>query len=477
MQKKTVSETLFVILLITAGTTILPSAPSAMASPDTYFFVDPPDVNAPGQPPGYQFSIDIKVNDAPNTYAWEVRVKWDPNLLSIFLISEGDFLKRPPTNYQTTFLCYPSDLALANQWGNITVGCLLFGGLPMNEWATGNGWLCRLGFEVKATGSTPIDLSDTFLYDRMESGSPASTPYPNVDGFFSNVTSDAYFYVDPPEVRDVQPGNTFSIRINVSEAPTTYAWELHLDWDRSLLDVINVEEGDFLHRWEQDEFDPEVWYSKYATALAYKSLDHANVDGEILIVCSLMGRLPLTEWATGNGWLCTIHFRVEAAGSCALNLSGTRLFDHLAWDPMAGNWYPYFTYYSNLDGFFSNGVRATVNFIPDTLNLKRNAKWIVAYIQPQEGYDAADIDASTILLNGTIAPILDSKHGFVTNPSAYLVDHNKDGILERLVKFDGATVKSWIYQSVETQQEISLTITGQFTDGTPFEGNNTIFVS
>lgn len=56
----------------------------------------------------------------------------------------------------------------------------------MNEWAAGDGWLCRLGFEVKAAGSTVIGLSGTVLLDRFEAGSPAPTPYPNVDGFFFN---------------------------------------------------------------------------------------------------------------------------------------------------------------------------------------------------------------------------------------------------------------------------------------------------
>jgi hypothetical protein len=157
------------------------------ASPETtYVYVSPADTNATGQPVGYRFPVNINVTDAPSTYAWFTVVKWDPSLLSVFLVSEGDFLKRPPTNYQTNFYYYPTDVALASQWGNITVGCSLYSALPMNEWAAGDGWLFRLGFEVKATGSTALDLSGTILDDRMESGAPAATPYPSVDGFFFN---------------------------------------------------------------------------------------------------------------------------------------------------------------------------------------------------------------------------------------------------------------------------------------------------
>jgi len=157
------------------------------ASPETtYIYASPASVNATGQPVGYRFPVNINVTDAPNTFAWDTVLRWDPNLLSVFLVSEGDFLKRPPTNYQTTFTYYPSDLALANQWGNISVGCSLFGGLAVDEWADGDGWLFRLGFEVEGTGSTVIGLSGTRLLDHLEAGSPAPTPYPNVDGFFFN---------------------------------------------------------------------------------------------------------------------------------------------------------------------------------------------------------------------------------------------------------------------------------------------------
>lgn len=176
------------------------------ASPETtHIYASPAAVNATGQPVGYRFPVNINVTDAPSTFAWDVVVRWDPNILSVFLVSEGDFLRRPPTNYQTTFTYYPTDLALASQWGNVTVGCSLFGGLATGEWASGNGWLFRLGFEVKATGSTVIDLFGTVLLDRIEAGSPAPTPYPNVDGFFFN----AQFHdvavtdtvVSPAEVR------------------------------------------------------------------------------------------------------------------------------------------------------------------------------------------------------------------------------------------------------------------------------------
>jgi len=82
-----------------------------------------------------------------------------------------------------------------------------------------------------------------------------------------------------------------------------------------------------------------------------------------------------------------------------------------------------------------------VDFDPDTLNLRSKGKWLTAYIQLPEEYDPDDIDATTILLNATIQPVLDPKYDFVTNSSEYLIDHNEDGILERMVKFNRTEIE------------------------------------
>jgi hypothetical protein len=115
-------------------------------------------------------------------------------------------------------------------------------------------------------------------------------------------------------------------------------------------------------------------------------------------------------------------------------------------------------------------IAATVDVEPDAINLKSRGQWITAYIQLPEGYDAIDIDAVTILLNEIVSPVLDPKHGFVTNSNEYLVDHGGDGTLERMVKFNRAEVMALL-----SVGEATLTITGKV-DGTPFEGTDTIRV-
>ena len=113
---------------------------------------------------------------------------------------------------------------------------------------------------------------------------------------------------------------------------------------------------------------------------------------------------------------------------------------------------------------------ATIDMDPDTLNLRSKGQWITVYIQLPEKYNAADINATTILLNETISPVLDPKYEFVTSPSEYLVDHDEDGILERMVKFDTTEVMALLRVG-----EATLTITGEVND-ISFEGSDNIRV-
>jgi len=124
----------------------------------------------------------------------------------------------------------------------------------------------------------------------------------------------------------------------------------------------------------------------------------------------------------------------------------------------------------------SPAVMAGVDIDPDTLNLRSKGQWITAYIQVPEGYNTIDMDATTVLLNGTISPVLDPKYDFVTDPGEYLVDHNGDGILERMVKFNRTIVSSLMVSSGIWYGHVTLAVIGQLDDGIPFEGSDKIVV-
>ena len=118
---------------------------------------------------------------------------------------------------------------------------------------------------------------------------------------------------------------------------------------------------------------------------------------------------------------------------------------------------------------------ATIDIDPDTLNLKSKGKWITAYIELAEGYNVSDIDRATILLNDTI-PV--DPFWVDRSLESVIGDYDEDGIPDLMVKFDRAEVMEFICNAAGLPHNkfvyVTLTITGQLTNETPFEGNDTI---
>jgi len=112
----------------------------------------------------------------------------------------------------------------------------------------------------------------------------------------------------------------------------------------------------------------------------------------------------------------------------------------------------------------SSTVRATVDIQPDTLNVKSKGKWVTAYIELPDGYDVADIDVSTVMLEGTI-PAED-------HPTK-IGDYDDDGIPDLMVKFDRQALIDYLDG---TTGEVTLTVSGELNDGTSFEGSDTVTV-
>jgi hypothetical protein len=120
-------------------------------------------------------------------------------------------------------------------------------------------------------------------------------------------------------------------------------------------------------------------------------------------------------------------------------------------------------YENGLSGWGYCEVAVTIDFDPDTLNLKSNGEWITAYIELLEGYDVADIDVSTILLEDEIPA--------EAHPTE-IGDHDNDGIDDLMVKFG----RSAVQEILDEGEEVEITVTGELTDGTQFEGSDTIRV-
>ncbi len=108
---------------------------------------------------------------------------------------------------------------------------------------------------------------------------------------------------------------------------------------------------------------------------------------------------------------------------------------------------------------------ASIDFDPDTLNLKSKGKWVTAYIELPEGYDVNQIDVSSILLNDMF-PAIDKP--------TEIGDYDDDGITDLMVKFDRQLLIEYLkVQEYGDGDMVELTVTGEAA-GTRFEGFDTI---
>jgi len=114
-------------------------------------------------------------------------------------------------------------------------------------------------------------------------------------------------------------------------------------------------------------------------------------------------------------------------------------------------------------------VNATIDINPNTLNLRSEGEWITAYIELPEGYNVSDIDASTIMLDNTVAVDL-------SGPIA-VGDYDNDTVLDLMVCFNWTEVCNYILSRGIVYGNVTLTVSGKLYDGTIFSGTDTILVS
>lgn len=103
-------------------------------------------------------------------------------------------------------------------------------------------------------------------------------------------------------------------------------------------------------------------------------------------------------------------------------------------------------------------IEADVKVMPRTLNLQSNGQWISCTIQLPDEYSIGDVDADTITLNEQISP------------AWYKTDEEANKLLIKLDRFDSIQLLK------DSEGSVSLTVSGELTDGTKFAGSDTIKV-
>jgi hypothetical protein len=116
------------------------------------------------------------------------------------------------------------------------------------------------------------------------------------------------------------------------------------------------------------------------------------------------------------------------------------------------------------------GVPARINVDPDTMNLDAPARWITCYIELPDGFDVSLINGETVQLDGIPAYIGKENWAKAESNQWNITDHDGDSIPERMVKFDSLAIQLLFL----APGDATLTLYGELTDGTVFEGADNI---
>jgi parallel beta-helix repeat protein len=179
--------------------------------------------------------------------------------------------------------------------------------------------------------------------------------------------------------------------------------------------------------------------------------------------------ITMTVGGTTNPTFGTYAYAVDSSIDVTAIPNLNCSFDHWELDSTnVGSTNPYTIQISNnhtLKAIFT--LLATTNIEPDTLNLKGKEQWITSYVEFPEGYDVNNINVSTIMLNNTISAEL--------GPTA-IGDYDNDAIPDLMVEFNRTAVAALILSKGIFFGNVTITITGQLSDGTMLEGNDIIRV-
>jgi hypothetical protein len=275
------------------------STKTGTAQSEVVIYVSPDTVSVA---PGESFDIAVNIKRAENVYSWQVSLSWNPTVLELQEVSEGNFLNQGifPT-------IWSEDNYVDNDAGNGTLFCILRG-QPRSSSASGDGTLATVTFYVKDDGYTALPLYNTELldYDYYE------LPHTSESGVFQSSQAEIpLLRVELPSIENpLTVNSTFDANITIVNVANLYSWTVCLSWDPTVLNATDVHEGPFL---SQDGTQATTFNVTYPEA------------GVVCVNCTLVSQPIVT--AGGNGTLATITFSVENYGITLLDLHNTTLLD------------------------------------------------------------------------------------------------------------------------------------------------------
>ena len=117
--------------------------------PIPILYVEPSSIMDAGLGTGSNFTINIRVAQIIDLYAWNITLYWNPAILEARNVTEGSFLK----NAGTTVFSPPT---INQTGGHLNADCTLVDLVPG---VNGTGTIANITFQVKAKGQSRISLT------------------------------------------------------------------------------------------------------------------------------------------------------------------------------------------------------------------------------------------------------------------------------------------------------------------------------
>jgi len=179
---------------------------------------------------GKNFTVSIAVFDANETFSWQYNLTWNPSILNLTGIEEGEFLSQ---GIYDTSLNHSIAITI-----NYTAGWSFVGNTLLEEPTTypnGTGTLVTMNFTVLAEGSSNLTLHDTVLLYK-----DGVTPYTHTteDGQFVLLLGD----IDRDGIVDVKDLRLLGKAYNSNSTLPSPNWNAECDLD----DDGDIDEDDLL---------------------------------------------------------------------------------------------------------------------------------------------------------------------------------------------------------------------------------------
>ena len=318
-------KVLLLILMLIMATGIVSIKTNIVSAQETVIFVDPPLIK--DLPPSSEFSIDVKIANVSNLWAFDIKLTWDPEILE-YVSHET---KVPVETYPEGILHEPIQ-QVKNEVNSDEGYCwVAYSSMSPAKPFNGSGVIFTITFYVKNYGRTALAIAYAKLAGFGLPPPPIS--FTKQDGFFINVVPPtAKIYVDPPSIVNstLIPCKNFTIDVKIDDAYYLSEFEFYLVYNTTVLDTSHV------------QVNPEF---------PSPTVQIAEEEGRIEVSAS-------TTSITGNLTLASITFHVTSVGESILDLCNVTLLDDLG-EPIE--------FEEPGDGYFNNVFMAKIFVYPPEL--------------------------------------------------------------------------------------------------------------